>query len=203
MISLMRVKILSEYKNEYYIKSILKSHKVIRNSIISRISQITERLRDIDESVIYSTSIPGIDYSKTSVSNSDISDSTSVAALEIIKRKEKLYSELAVCRSELDEMEKVFDIYRSLQTHMPIHFEVCNDIYIRNLTYETVKINYRKGKDTVIKMSENVISIICKLFNLGYNSEQITFMSSNEFADLIGTELFEKINKIEANEKSN
>ena len=197
----MRVKILTEYKNEYYIKSILKSHKVIRNSIISRISQITERLRDIDELVIYSTSIPGIDYSKTSVSNSDISDSTSVAALEIIKRKEKMYSELAVCRSELDEMEKVFDIYRSLQTHMPIHFEACNELFIRNITFENVRINLGKSKLTIKKMSDNTISIVCKLFNLGYTSEQITFMSSNDFSELIGRDLFEEINKIEANEK--
>ena len=98
--------------NENYIKSLFKSHKEIRDSYLSRYSQAVERINEMENEVIYSTSVPGMDYSNTSINTSSINDSTfnAVSKLDKFRKTESIYKELSWLRTKLDEIDIIFDI---------------------------------------------------------------------------------------------
>lgn len=181
--------------SENYIKSLFKSHKEIRDSYLSRYSQAVERINEMENEFIYSASVPGMDYSSISVNSSSISDSTfnSVSKLEKFRKTEGIYKELSWLRNKLDEIDQIFDIYRSLQTHMPIHFEITNHLYYLDESYDYCESHFGRTTVTIKTMANTTISLVYKFFKDGISSNEINEMSVDEFAEYVGEELYIKI----------
>ena len=183
--------------NENYIKSLFKSHKEIMDSYFSRYSQVVERITEMENEVIYSVSVPGMDYSHTPVNSSAINDSTfnAVEKLDKLRKTDSLYlyKELSRLRSKVDEINCILDIFRSLQTHIHIHFEITNNFYYLNESYDYCETHFNRTTMTIKTMANTTVSLVCKFFNDGITSNEINEMSNSEFVSYIGEELYIKI----------
>lgn len=181
--------------NENYIKSLFKSHKEIRDSYLSRYSQAVERINEMENEVIYSTSVPGMDYSNTSINTSSINDSTfnAVSKLDKFRKTESIYKELSWLRTKLDEIDIIFDIYRSLQTHIPIHYEITNHLYYLDESYDYCEAHFGRTTVTIKTMANTTISLVCRFFNDGISAKEINEMSVEQFSEYVGEELYIKI----------
>ena len=181
--------------NENYIKSLVKSHKEIRESYKSRYSQAIERINSLETEMIYSTSLPGMDYSNPSVKSSTISDSTfrAVNKLEKMRKTEEIYKELERLREKLDEIDLISDLYRSLQSFIPVHYEITNQLYYLDCGYEYCVSHFGRATATITDMANTTVSLVCRFYNEGLTSNEVNNMSLDDFIQYIGKEEYTKL----------
>ncbi len=188
--------------NKNYIKSLLKSHKEIRDSYLSRYSQAIDRINSLESDIIYTTSLPGLDYSNSAVHTSSINDSTfnAYAKLDVIRKTEEIYKELEYMRTKIDEIDYIFDIYRALQSFIPVHYEITNRLLYLDEGYDFCASHFGRSNDTINKMVDSTIELICRLFNDDLDVNKLNEMSLDEFISYIGeveySSLYKRENKL-------
>ena len=193
-----------DYIDENYIRSLIKSHKFIIESYKSRYSQAIQKIKEMEEDIILSTQLPGTDYSDNTFSAStNPSDKMirTVETLEEFRNKHKIIHELVRLREKIDDIDLIFDIYRSLQTFMPVHYEVTNHLYYRAEQYDYCENLFERSGKTLKEMADTTIHIVYMFFQRGITDETIDRLSVDEFCELIGEELYIKIKKKESKEK--
>jgi len=190
--------------NEKYIRTLFKSGKEIKDGFESRTAQIVSSINELETDIIYSTSIPSTDYSSPYTESSNINDSTfnSVIRMEKHNKRKALYKELEIIRRQKDNADAIMSLYRSLQTHIPVHYEMTNQVMIKAEEYESLRIDYKRSPATIKEMVDITITLVCKLFNDGYTAAQIDEMTTEEFVSTVGEELYIKIMKRETRESN-
>jgi hypothetical protein len=193
--------------DERYVKSSLARREDILRAYAAKRKNIMEKLNnlhDYEMSIIF----PGYNLDSLGVQTSKSSDG-------VFKKIEKLnesqvYDEISNLYSMLNEVEeaetvfhRIFICYDCLATIFPLHYLVIDKTMYRDkVTHSQMAAELRKGQQTIAKMRDNIISVICDLANSELVNDEICDMSLEKLGSIIDEDMIATILKIEYDERT-
>jgi hypothetical protein len=150
---------------------------------------------------------PGYNSDSLGVQMSQSSDGVYKKAEKLIESQvQEKINDLYAMLKEVEDAEmvfhRVFVCYECLATIFPLHYLVIDKTMFREKnTHAQMAAELRKGQQTIAKMRDNIIFVICELANSDMSNDEICNMSIDRLDEVIPKDMISSILKIEYDER--